>query len=129
MVQLDKAAIEESIAAYCDAWGEPDPARRREMLERIWAEGATYSDPTVQTRGIDELLAHMANLQITYPGGRIERTSAVDTHHGTARFGWRMALADGATLSEGIDFAEIGADGKLRSIVGFFGALRPRRTG
>jgi len=129
MVQLDKAAIEESIAAYCDAWGEPDPARRREILERIWADDATYTDPTVHTSGIDELLAHMAKLQTTYPGGRIERTSAVDTHHGMARFNWCMTLADGSTLPEGVDFAELSADGKLRRIVGFFGALRPRRTG
>jgi hypothetical protein len=63
----------------------------------------------------------------TYPGGRIERTSAIDAHHGWARFGWRMALADGTTLPEGIDFAEIGEDGKLRRVVGFFGALRPRK--
>jgi len=32
-----------------------------------------------------------------------------------------MTLADGSTLPEGVDFAELSADGKLRRIVGFFG--------
>jgi hypothetical protein len=47
-------------------------------------------------------------------------------HHAVARFTWKMVLADGTSLPEGIDFAEIGSDGKLTRIVGFFGQLVPK---
>jgi len=68
MVQLDKAAIEESIAAYCDAGVNRIRRGVARILERIWADDATYTDPTVHTSGIDELLAHMANSN-DVPGG------------------------------------------------------------
>jgi hypothetical protein len=50
----------------------------------------------------------------------------VDTHHGLARFAWRVVESDGTMLPEGIDFAEVSAEGKLTRIVGFFGSLAPR---
>jgi hypothetical protein len=128
MVQLDKAAVERTIGSYCDAWGEADPQRRRAILERVWAADATYTDPTVHASGVGELVRHIDTVLETYPGGRIERTSSVDTHHGWARFTWHFVLADGKTLPDGIDLAELADDGTLRRIVGFFGAPRPLRT-
>jgi len=53
------------------------------------------------------------------------RTSAVDAHHGLARFAWRIVQADGSMLPEGIDFAEISAEGRIQRIMGFFGPLAP----
>jgi hypothetical protein len=53
------------------------------------------------------------------------RTSAVDVHHGVARFAWHVIQADGTSLPDGLDIAELSADGKrIRRIVGFFGPLR-----
>jgi hypothetical protein len=39
------------------------------------------------------------------------------------RFAWQVILADGTRLPEGIDFAEITSDNKIRRIMGFFGPL------
>jgi hypothetical protein len=47
-------------------------------------------------------------------------------HHEKLRFTWRMLLADGKVLLEGIDFGELSTDGKLHRIVGFFGPLAPK---
>ena len=56
---------------------------------------------------------------------RVERTSAGDLHHGLARFGWQLLRADGSRLPEGLDIAQLSADGlRIESIVGFFGALK-----
>ena len=41
------------------------------------------------------------------------------------RFGWRIVRDGGEQVSEGTDFGELDDDGRLRRIVGFFGALRP----
>lgn len=124
----DKVPLEELITLYCDAWGEPDPARRHPMLQRVWAENGTYTDPTVHMTGSNALVEYIGKVLKKYPGARIVRTSAVDTHHGMVRFTWRMALADGKTLAEGIDFGELSSEGQLRRIVGFFGQLAARQA-
>ncbi len=114
----------ETIAAYSAAWNEPDGARRAALLDRVWADGATYTDPAVHAMGAAQLSAHVDAVLARFPGSRVVLTSAIDAHHGLARFGWRRVLADGTERPEGIDFAEFAPDGKLARIVGFFGPLR-----
>ena len=116
---------EEVVDLYCSAWDEADPDRRRTILEPIWAEGATYTDPTVHLAGLAALVEHIGRVAQRYPGSRIVRTSAVDAHHAVARFGWQKVLADGTALPEGIDFVERNQAGTIARVVGFFGPLRP----
>ena len=111
------------IDTYCAAWNEPDESRRRDVLRSVWSEGATYTDPTVHASGAEELLAHIGAVRARRPGAKVVRTSGLDEHHGLVRFAWRVVQADGSLLPEGIDFAEISPEGKLRRIVGFFGPL------
>jgi hypothetical protein len=119
-------ALEELITTYCAAWGEPDPGRRAQMLKEVWTEDGTYTDPTAHVAGRRELVEHIGNVLARYPGGRVVRTSVLDTHHDLVRFTWKMVLADGRSLPEGIDFGELSGERKLRRIVGFFGPLAQR---
>jgi len=121
-VRIVATELEALVSTYCQAWQETDPARRRALLQQVWAEDATYTDPTVETNGIDELVAHIDAVQRTYPGARIERTSFIDRHHQVPRFNWCMVLADGKRLPAGLDVGQLAGDGKLRRIIGFFGA-------
>lgn len=123
---MDAPALEQLIDTYCAAWSEADGVVRAGLLAGVWAEGATYTDPRAQVTGTDELAAHIGRVLASRPGARVIRTSTVDTHHGLARFAWRVVAADGTMLPEGIDFAEISAEGKLTRIVGFFGSLVAR---
>jgi hypothetical protein len=120
---MNRAAFETIIDTYCSAWCEPDAAKRDAILAPVWGEGATYTDPTVHVAGRAALVAHIDAVFKVYPGATIVRASAVDVHHTVARFAWKMVLADGTSLPEGIDFAELNSDGKLARIVGFFGPL------
>src|SRR5687768_4267205 len=118
--------VTELVDLYCAVWNEPDPARRAALLAAVWAAGAAYTDPRADTRGVGELLAHIATVRASRPGAKIMRTTAVDLHHGIARFGWRVVEADGTPLPEGIDIAFLNEDGSLiERIVGFFGPLPP----
>jgi hypothetical protein len=119
----DHEATERLIDLYCSVWNEADPARRAAILEPIWGEDATYTDPRSDLRGAAELLAHIAGIVSAREGAQILRTSVVDTHHRLARFEWQAVDAAGTTLLDGVDFVEIAPDGRIRKVVGFFGRL------
>lgn len=116
--------LTELIDTYCAAWSSEDAEQRRALLVRIWADGATYTDPTVHAVGAEELLAHIAGIQARHPGARIARTSDVDVHHGIARFAWRFVMPDGSSFPEGLDIALLDAgQTRITRIIGFFGPL------
>ena len=121
----DTATIEKLVDSYCGAWSAADPAKRLAVLADVWEEMGTYVDPTAVCINRNELAEHIGKVQQRYPGAKVIRTSALDRHHDLLRFAWKMVLADGKSLPEGVDFGELSADGKLRRIVGFFGRLAP----
>ena len=57
------------------------------------------------------------------PGHTFRRASVVDAHHDAVRFAWELVGADGAVALKGLDVGEVGEDGRLRRITGFFGEL------
>ena len=116
--------VTQLIDRYCRVWNESDSSLREDLLTGLWAPNATYTDPSVHAANAQELLTHVANVRARRPGASVVRTSAVDAHHGLARFAWRVVQADGTELPEGIDIAFISPDGsRIERIVGFFGPV------
>ena len=95
------------------------------MLEKSWAENGTYSDPTVEVVGREALVQHIGGIHQQFAGNRIILTSKVDKHHAWLRFTWAMVSPEGSRVSDGIDFGEVGSDGRLIRITGFFGPPKP----
>ncbi|TMB99393.1 MAG: nuclear transport factor 2 family protein [Chloroflexi bacterium] len=115
-------ATKDTVEAYMAAWNEPDEKERRALLERAWEDGATYTDPMSHAAGREALIALIAQFHTQMPGAKILPSSGIDEHHGLLRFAWKMER-DSAAPMEGIDIGEVAEDGRLRSIVGFFGPL------
>jgi len=116
------AAIPDTIAAYIAAWGERDEAKRRALIEQAWADDGLYVDPVAEGRGRDALNQIIAGFHAQAPGARIDLASGVDQHHNQVRFAWNFVQADGKVAIEGIDAGELADDGRIRRIVGFWGA-------
>ena len=119
---MDGNAIKEVVTRYMAAWNEPDAATRRALLDQCWSDGGVYLDPRAFLTGRDELARHIGAVQVSRPGARLEFMSGIDVHHNVARFLWRLVRADGSCGDISIDFGEIGPDGRLDRIIGFFGA-------
>jgi len=116
--------LEETVDLYCTAWSEPDQNRRGQILREVAIENLQYTDPRTDVKNCDQLIEHIAGILADRPGARVVRTSAVDEHHGWARFAWHLIQADGTTLPEGLDVIEVDEEtGKLKVILGFFGSL------
>ncbi len=113
----------EVVKDYFQAWLEPDEQKRMALLESVWADGGTYTDPIQQFTGRAAFMRAAATFQARRPGERFIQTSGVDHHHGQLRFAWKWVGADGSTIMEGLDFAELAENGRLRRVTGFFGPL------
>ena len=119
------SALEATIDTYLAAYGEPDPTRRAELIEAAWAADGHLIDPPLDGTGHDGIDAMFAAVQGQFVGHTFRRTTAVDSHHGIARYGWELIAADGSVTLGGMDVALVGDDGKLRTVAGFFGELSP----
>lgn len=120
--------LEHLIDRYAEGWSHPSAAERGRLLRATLSDDVTYCDPQADCHSLAELEQHISAVHAAMPGVVVWRTSAVDVHHQRhARFGWRATLPDGSGLPESLDAVELTEDGsRIRRIVGFFGALRPR---
>jgi hypothetical protein len=114
--------LDTTIDTYLDAYGETDPARRDQLIEQVWAVDGQLVDPPLDAAGRDAISQMAAAVQSQFPGHHFRRSSAVDAHHGFARYGWELVAADGTVTVSGMDVAEL-HDARLRRVVGFFGDL------
>ena len=115
--------LDATIDTYLEAYAEADPARRKELIGRVWAADGQLVDPPLDGAGHDGIDAMAAALQSQFPGHTFRRTSGIDAHHGFARYEWAMLAPDGTPVLTGLDVAEVADDGTLRRVVGFFGPL------
>ena len=118
---MDKSAITKTLMQYMAAWNEPDDTARRALLMQCWSDSGVYLDPNVSLAGRDALATKIGEVLAGRPGARLEFMSGIDVHHNMVRFLWRLVRADGTCGAISIDFGEVGADGRLVKIVGFFG--------
>jgi hypothetical protein len=118
---MDKSAITRTVTQYMAAWNEADDTARRALLAQCWSDSGIYLDPNVLLAGRDALATKIGEVLASRPGARLEFMSGIDMHHDMVRFLWRLVRADGTCGDISIDFGEIGPDGRLVKIVGFFG--------
>jgi len=111
--------IDDHLAAY----GDPDAARRAASVQRIWAADGQLVDPPLAASGHAGIVAQAGQLLGQFPGHRFVRCSGIDSHHGMARYAWQLVNADGVPVLEGIDIAQVDAQGLLLQVTGFFGPL------
>jgi hypothetical protein len=116
-------SITETIDSHLEAYAMSDAGRRNVLVAANWNADGELTDPPMTGRGFAEI-SNLADVVLThYADHRFERTTAVDAHHGFARYGWNLVAPDGAIAVSGIDFVEFDDAGRLLRIVGFFGPL------
>ena len=124
-MQMPTASLDHLVDTHLAAYAEPDAAHRLQLLRSVWSTEGRLVDPPFESRGHQGISDQAATLLSQFPGHRFERTTAVDAHHQTLRYGWRLVSPAGAAVVEGIDVADLDVDGRLSRVVGFFGAQPP----
>jgi SnoaL-like domain len=118
-----------TVDTYLSAYGEPDAARRAELISQVWAADGELVDPPLAAEGHAGISDMAATVQGQFAGHRFRRVSAIDEHHGRFRFAWELVAPDGSVAVAGTDVGELAGDGRLRRITGFFGELPARDEG
>jgi hypothetical protein len=113
------------VDTWLEAYAEPDPARRAQLAARSWSSDAYLADPPFEGQSREEIVALGDVVLSHFPGHRFRRTTAIDAHHGFARYGWALEAADGTLAVAGVDVVQVDDAGRLRRVVGFFGELPP----
>jgi hypothetical protein len=120
------ASMTATIDLHLEAYALADRDRRQALVAAGWNTDGVLLDPPFAGRGHAEING-LADIVLThYADHHFQRITAVDTHHGFARYGWDLVGPDGTVAVSGTDFVEFDDDSKLLRVVGFFGALDQR---
>ena len=119
---------------YEAAWNEPDPAGRAALLSAcvtddvVMAPGYKADAPLLRGRGA--LSSEIGTMIAGRPAGgdfRLTIDDRVESHHGWARFAWRVVDPAGIVLRigemeiTGLDVVQFATDGRLATIIVFVG--------
>jgi hypothetical protein len=118
--RLAQAAVAAAGRVH-EAWTARDTDARAALLAQVCAEDVAYSNPLKSSVGVGALAELISELTAAYPGYLPVRTSGVDAHHDTARYTWSLRDRGGQSVLTGVEIVRFTAEGRLTSIVSFFG--------
>jgi hypothetical protein len=104
---------------YQRAWGPVQETEREELLRATVSEDILYTDPSSQTRGLQELFVRIGQSQQKFTGAYFKNDSFLE-HHDQGLFLWTMYDVEGRIFVKGRSFGRFGADGRLVQATGFF---------
>jgi len=115
--------ISTTIDTLFAMWNEEDAADRAKLVETVWAEEGHLVDPPLDGQGHAGINDMVAAVQRQFPGHRFRRSTGIDAHHDTLRYGWELVGPDGTVVATGLDVGQLAEDGRLRRVNGFLGPL------
>ena len=108
-------SIEDLVSRYVAVWNEPDPARRRQCIARLWAEDGAHFTPSLEARGYEAIEA-----RVTGAHERFVRTEGYvfaaahrgASHHDAVTFSWEMRPAGGGPVASAANAAGPSSSGR-----------------
>ena len=111
--------MQEIVERYLAAWNEKDASRRRKLVDELWAEDGSYTDPLGDANGPAEIDGLIGAVQQQFPDFVFTVGGPVDAHHEQARFSWHLGPAGAEPVVIGFDVAVLNGGGQIRSVYGF----------
>lgn len=122
---------ERALEAYERAWSESDERKVRAWIQECWTTSSTYVNPlTDMVHGVEGLARLILDYRDIFPDVDIRPTGPSDTVEQHARYPWRLSSTvrirmlgkDYGHVMDGLDIIEFDDDGKIKSVVSFFGS-------
>ena len=111
--------MQEIVERYLAAWNETDAAKRRSLVDGLWAADGSYTDPLADAHGRAEIDGLIGAVQDQFPDFVFTLGGPVDAHHDQARFTWHLGPAGAEPVVIGFDVTVLNGGGQIRSVYGF----------
>jgi uncharacterized protein YndB with AHSA1/START domain len=116
----EQARAAERVDAFLRAWGEPDAATRRALLESCATPEIVFRDAYSATEGLEDMLANLDAIQVFMKGVSLARSGGVRHAHGTVIASWTAKKENGDAAGAGINVFDFSPDGRIARAVGFW---------
>jgi uncharacterized protein YndB with AHSA1/START domain len=121
------AGAADLVDRWFAAWSEPDAAARDAAVRGLVSSGIRVRDQFSAIEGVAELLEHLAAARRFMPGLRMMRELDVRQCQGLALADWVARTPDGREPAAGTTVFELGADGRIQTVTGFWRASTPTK--
>lgn len=120
---METETMRHFVERYMAMWHEPDPQRRREAVQALFAEDAENASRSFIVRGQAEITGRVtrAHAQWVADKGCVFRAlQPADGHHDVLRLRWEMVpKAGGAAEARGLDIFVLRDDGRIGALYQF----------
>jgi len=120
---MDTIERDSFLTRYMAMWHEPDAARRRALVQGLWAEGAENLTRNFTAHGMEAIVARVAKAHeewVARQGFIFRPAGPTDGHNHLIRFTWEMVpRAGGPAQARGLDVFVLDGDGRIRSLYQF----------
>ncbi|WP_128380663.1 nuclear transport factor 2 family protein [Streptomyces cavernae] len=115
---MDKKAVTRLVEKYIAMWNESDNRVRRALVDDVFTQNASYTDPTVDAHGVAAIDEYIDAAQKNFTG-MLFTYGTVLTHHDAVHFTWQVGPTGGAPVVSGSDVAWLEGD-RIARLYGFF---------
>jgi hypothetical protein len=107
--------------AYQGAWADVADGERERLIRQSVAEDVTYTNPQAEGQGLENLLKHVGEFQVQFPGAYF-KTNKLLSQHGQLLAEWTMFNKDGSEFLTVHSYARFDERGLLSHLAGFWKA-------
>jgi hypothetical protein len=125
VIAMDSSVFESSLKVFFEAFGENDKAQRIALLSRCMTEGGEIWGPQRLFKGYEAISEKIEGFHSRMPGARLVLASGLNTFLNIARFKVAIVNQDGSTRSEGDNFIEMEAGGRIQRVFPFWEPVPP----
>jgi hypothetical protein len=120
---MDPQMLDTFIDRYVAMWHEPDPLRRRAIVEELWAADAENVSRRFAIRGLDEIVARVTRAHDEWVAQKkflFRPAGNTDTAGRVVKFFWEMVPKDGGPREAlGLDIFLLQEDGRICALYQF----------
>lgn len=110
-------STEDLVQAFVSVWNERDPARRSEIVRRLWLPDGRHLMGAQDVRGhaaLEERVAASHQRSVVEKDYFFRPATAIQSLPGLVKFRWDMARStSGEVISAGVGFLAIDDDGRI----------------
>ena len=120
---MNPQQLDSFLSRYVAMWHEPDPERRRTLVEALWAEDAENTTRNFTARGLPAIVARVTRAHEEWVAAKrfvFRPTGNSDAHNHLVKFSWEMAPSVGGPAeARGLDIFVLNEDGRIRALYQF----------